>query len=329
MKTGVLSRIFEGSLNVVSLLAAAYLVIFVVQSFAGKDSPPPSVKSRADLKGQSLTAVLPSVHWADAPLSVVLFTKTSCPWCQESVPFHRQIVKLAESEGIPVLAVADEPLPTLKTVLLAQGLEVSSAHSAAVGSIGIVGTPTIAIVDSKGNIQRVWQGFVAADRQIDVLNALSPEAKVDAIHAQEAQPALLDVPTVPNVEIANYMAPSPTRVVLDIRDRDKFSEGHIRGAINIPADEIQMRAAKELPPHFDVAVFCDYQAGCEGEHRANGTPTICTVSTLVLRSVGINARILPASLSSLHSAPVQFAQRPIRPGNGRRQDLVKEVRYAN
>lgn len=43
--------------------------------------------------------------------------------------------------------------------------------------------------------------------------------------------------------------------VLDVRPAHEFAAGHLPGAINIPADELERRLA-ELPPDQDIAAYC-------------------------------------------------------------------------
>ena len=42
---------------------------------------------------------------------------------------------------------------------------------------------------------------------------------------------------------------------LDVRPAQEFAAGHVPGAINIPAEELQRRLA-ELPPDQDIAAYC-------------------------------------------------------------------------
>jgi rhodanese-related sulfurtransferase len=50
-------------------------------------------------------------------------------------------------------------------------------------------------------------------------------------------------------------------VVLDIRERDRFAQGHIPSALNIPSDEVEVRAEEELSKS-DLIVVSDCM--CDG-----------------------------------------------------------------
>ncbi len=46
-----------------------------------------------------------------------------------------------------------------------------------------------------------------------------------------------------------------TEVVLDVRGRDEFAEGHIQGAVNIPHDEVAKHAS-ELSKYERIYIHC-------------------------------------------------------------------------
>lgn len=303
MRSSIVMRIGEVLLNSISVLAAAYLLIFATtRLFFPRPMAEATEEAKQPLVGRNLASVLPEVDWSTAPQSLVLFTRSTCPWCQKSVPFHRQLVALGAKSGIPTIAVSDEPLPTLRAILLAQQLEVTAAISASVGMLGGVGTPTLALVDSRGNITHIWQGYLEGSRQTDVLSAVTKRATEITLIEADAGESLINAPMVPNDEIHEFAKPSRARLVVDIRPRDQFATEHIAGAINIPEDELELRAVHEIPPGAQVAVFCNYQSDCESKFRATGAPTVCTMSTMLLRSMGIDARLLTTTLSTNQSA---------------------------
>ena len=46
-----------------------------------------------------------------------------------------------------------------------------------------------------------------------------------------------------------------TAIVLDVRPEDEFALGHVRGALNIPMDELKRRLA-ELPKNQEIVAYC-------------------------------------------------------------------------
>lgn len=67
-----------------------------------------------------------------------------------------------------------------------------------------------------------------------------------------------DEPPLKQITAAEFKAlPSqPATVLLDIRDRETFREGHEKGAVNIPFKEVLLRAPAELPVSRHVVIDC-------------------------------------------------------------------------
>lgn len=50
-------------------------------------------------------------------------------------------------------------------------------------------------------------------------------------------------------------------IMLDVRERAAFVQRHIKPAINIPVDELEVRAVNELSPSDLIVAYC----GCEDD----------------------------------------------------------------
>lgn len=67
-----------------------------------------------------------------------------------------------------------------------------------------------------------------------------------------------DEPPVKHITGAEFRALSSksSTLLLDIRDRDTFGEGHEKGAVNIPVEEVLLRGAAELPVSRHIVIDC-------------------------------------------------------------------------
>jgi rhodanese-related sulfurtransferase/DNA-binding transcriptional ArsR family regulator len=63
-----------------------------------------------------------------------------------------------------------------------------------------------------------------------------------------------DLEPVSREELARRVRDSSV-VVIDVRPREEYLAGHIAGALSVPLDELERRAAK-LPPRKDVVAYC-------------------------------------------------------------------------
>lgn len=109
-------------------------------------------------------------------------------------------------------------------------------------------------------------------------------------------------------EVAQEIGKRPV-FLLDTRSRDAFASGHLLGAINIPTNELKIRAVNEIPAEHLVVVFCGYRVKCEGRFAAIGTKTPCTsAARLLSNELGFpDVVVLRNDSESLLSRGVPFA----------------------
>lgn len=99
-------------------------------------------------------------------LNVVLALRWDCPYCKASLPLYRRILDLAGKSGsrITVQVVTREDPVRLREFLKAEGLNIESISRKSLADLGVMGTPTILLVDSSGTIQDELIGLLPAER---------------------------------------------------------------------------------------------------------------------------------------------------------------------
>jgi len=193
----------------------------------------------------------PSVSWAEATLNVVLVVRTTCPASQQSLDFYRQLSQRVRSQaGARLVVLAAEPIDVVRSWLDARGVDVAQiALLRDLAAVGFTVTPTILFVDSAGVVTDV------------MLRKLSP-LQEQSIYRRLASPSASDrldntdyVDEIPEASIAQLLASGPA-TLLDPRDREAYARQHRAGAVNIPSDEIAVRARIELPDSTPVVIDC-------------------------------------------------------------------------
>jgi len=59
-------------------------------------------------------------------------------------------------------------------------------------------------------------------------------------------------------ELQARVATGSAPVILDVRTPEEFASGHIRGAVNVPVDELSKRLAElKLSPGEEIVVHCE------------------------------------------------------------------------
>jgi len=71
---------------------------------------------------------------------------------------------------------------------------------------------------------------------------------------QQAEPSLESAKRIERTE-AIKMVDEKKAVFVDVRPKDQYEIGHIKGAINIPLTDLIARI-KDLPPHKYIVTYC-------------------------------------------------------------------------
>jgi hypothetical protein len=121
--------------------------------------------------GASLKGQLPGVDWGKNGRTLVLAISTTCHFCKDSTPFYR---KLQEQVGksLKTVAVLPQPVSEAEQYLTSEGVRVDQVKQAAIGDIGVQGTPTMLLVNSTGVVTKMWVGKIQAGQEEQVLDAL-------------------------------------------------------------------------------------------------------------------------------------------------------------
>ena len=123
----------------------------------------------------SIKESLPGVDWAKNRRTLVLALSTQCHFCTESAPFFQRIQK-ERARDLKLLAVLPQSITEGHRYLEGEGVKVDDVRQAELSSIGVNGTPTLLLVDSKGAVSQVWQGKLQPEQEGGVLAVLTKGA---------------------------------------------------------------------------------------------------------------------------------------------------------
>lgn len=154
--------------NIAVILAALLFIFVVVRTEIRKRTyPDPAV---AEL--HRTVADLPGVHFPKQNKSLIIAVSTTCHFCQESLPFYKDVS--ARSKGrIDVIALLPQPEAEAKTFIQNANISATQIVSAKLSTIGVRGTPTMLLVDERGNVERAWTGELDEKRRQEVLSLVS------------------------------------------------------------------------------------------------------------------------------------------------------------
>lgn len=123
----------------------------------------PAIGSKANVSG---------VNWEEKSKTVLLVLKKGCQYCTKSAPFYKRLIESTNGKGVRLLAIlpdTKEESAAYLNELNLQGLEILQADLA---DLSVRGTPTLLIVNSKGEITNSWVGQLRAEQEKEVLDKL-------------------------------------------------------------------------------------------------------------------------------------------------------------
>ena len=142
---------FDRVLNVLLLVAVVYGIAAV---------RPTAPKTTTYQPGETVSAIA-GVPYAAAKRTAVLFVRSTCQYCTESMPFYQELVK----GGATLVAISGEPKKSLDAYLDEHGLAIASATVERASWPKLSGTPTLVIVDGAGKVVGSWVGLLSATDQ--------------------------------------------------------------------------------------------------------------------------------------------------------------------
>jgi len=211
---------------------------------------------------------LPNLDWRANNQTLVFALRSDCPYCSQSAPLYRRLLTAASTpRGFVPVAVFDEPAAESKAYLARLNIPINDVRQADLKKLSVRGTPTLILVNQEGVVIDLWYGKLGTYREsllfsrLGVPNDSPPNSgdETDAIIATDAQsdwvnpvpPSdLIDLDTLKGMESRGNV------ILLDVRNRQQFAIEHNPRAVNMPLNEIDVRAINEFNPSDQIVTSC-------------------------------------------------------------------------
>lgn len=173
-----LSKKVEFLAHLATIAIAILLGIAVTQQFFARTpvatnamrypEPPTSAQVRAGVK-----LSVPDVDWGKNDRTLLLTLSKGCHYCSASAPFYRRLAQeTAGRKDVGLVALLPQAVEDGRGYLSGLGVEVPDVRQASLDSLGVVGTPTLILVNKQGVVIDSWRGQLPPFKEEEVLNQL-------------------------------------------------------------------------------------------------------------------------------------------------------------
>jgi hypothetical protein len=117
---------------------------------------------------------LPGYSWDGHRQVLLLALRKGCHFCEDSMPFYRELLKAEKSGGSKAHLVSVLPDGEVDATRLLQDAQLDMPVVAPfqLQRLHISGTPTVVLVDGNGRVENVWVGEQDAAGQQAILDAI-------------------------------------------------------------------------------------------------------------------------------------------------------------
>ncbi|HTX33830.1 MAG TPA: hypothetical protein VME43_02380 [Bryobacteraceae bacterium] len=112
--------------------------------------------------------------WDKSRLTVLVAMTTHCRFCLASMPLYQRLSQMSggAKSGWALMIASPEPAEDVRRFLSGEHIAAAGVIHTDLRSLGVTGTPTLLIIDSKGVIGRVFVGRLSDARERQLLRLL-------------------------------------------------------------------------------------------------------------------------------------------------------------
>ena len=161
----------ELAANLLIIIAAVLLIGVIIQKYFFSTT---TVNQKARLQpiiGSKLN--VSDVNYSTQAKTLVLALQTSCHFCNESAPFYKRIIENTQNKNIKLVAVLPTSVEESKAHLNELGLKNMEVRRSPLDTIQVGGTPTLILINEKGEITDYWVGKLPPEKEAEVIEKLS------------------------------------------------------------------------------------------------------------------------------------------------------------
>lgn len=121
---------------------------------------------------------LTGYKWQSHPRTLVLALRVGCPYCESSMGFYARLLNLERSRalGVHVLAAFPDAEAAITETVSERIPGLATVGNVSLEKFGVAGTPTLILVDNRGEVRDVWTGQLSRLQEEDVIKTIGASA---------------------------------------------------------------------------------------------------------------------------------------------------------
>jgi thiol-disulfide isomerase/thioredoxin len=156
------------------ILGAAVIICIGLWSHFRAAAKPQMAVSVGLRTGALLTGP-PNTNYGGVQRTLIIAMNTRCGYCQASIPIYKQLAGLQNTgaASVRVVAAFQNDEDEVKEFLRQNHLNMETSSSVDFGQLRVTGTPTLILVNAKGEVRDFWIGKLSQDQEQQVIRGLT------------------------------------------------------------------------------------------------------------------------------------------------------------
>ena len=171
-----LSNKLEVAANVAIILIACLIGAILIQRYfftfsstANLNRPQPTVGAKVNLPDVGAA----NVSAPDQSKTLILALQKGCHFCSESASFYKRLLQDTHGTNVKLIAAMPGNVEENVTYLKSLGLTEIEVKSSSLDDLDVSGTPTLILINNKGEIIGSWVGKLSQDKEAEVINKMN------------------------------------------------------------------------------------------------------------------------------------------------------------
>ena len=162
-----LSKRINLAVNLAIVVVAVLIGVVFARNYLLSARSPNQSRDFRVAAGTKVT--LPDVDWENNQRTLLLVLSTNCSYCTASASFYQQI---AQNSKVQLVAVLPQVVAESKQYLSDLNVPIGEVKQSELPTLGVKGTPTLILVNSKGEVIRSWAGKLPPEEEKEVISSL-------------------------------------------------------------------------------------------------------------------------------------------------------------